>query len=418
MAIVTLDAIKAKQKNKPDKNKKTEVSSEEKTNYQAIFQNDSQTNKKTADRQQLDSKRTAIDQQKESKKEAKKTADRQQLDSKGARRNKPLDSHYPADWTADKTADRQQLDSKRTAKIDISCLTGKESHLVQIIFDNCQNSGSLETSNLATDQLRKSLGITTKRLGNLVERLRKKEIIEVTFSKRGNGGFRRFKLFQDHYQKLILNQKDSRSTAIRQQKDSNYPPDWTADKTASPSSSSSVQKNNSTTTSDELWKTLNLSHVESLGINESAIFEARQKFGPFSFVDFEKFLERFSKFMLDNKKSKGIGNARGFFFSLCKQIGEGIEPLSEIKTDSDEALEKLLKEKREAKKRREELQRELMEFEFYEWFEALSQMEKDKIQPQSDLLKQGSEPYKAIFRSYFEENLWLEKKQKMIEGKL
>ena len=184
------------------------------------------------------------------------------------------------------------------------------------------------------------------------------------------------------------------------------------------SSSSSYFNNNSTTTSDELWKTLDLSSVENFGINQSAIFEARQKFGPFSFVDFEKFLERFGKFMSDNKKSKGIGNARGFFFSLCKQIREGIEPLSEIKTDSDEALALLLKLKKEEKRKREEVERELIAFEFDEWFSDLSDKEKDVISPPTELLKKDSGPYKAVFRNHFEENLWPQIKSKMVQGEL
>ena len=164
-----------------------------------------------------------------------------------------------------------------------------------------------------------------------------------------------------------------------------------------------------------MWKTLDLSSVETFGINQSAIFEARQKFGPFSFVDFEKFLERFGKFMSDSKKSKSIGNARGFFFSLCKQIREGIEPLSEIKTDSDEALALLLKLKKEEKRKREEVERELMSFEFDEWFDGLSDKQKDTISPPTKLLKKGSGPYRAVFRSHFEENLWPQIREEMVK---
>ena len=199
------------------------TSKKELDKHQAIRQqlDSNTTSNKTAIGQQLDSNttsnKTAIGQQLDSNTTSNKTAIGQQLDSNKNYTKVQLDSNCTADWTADRIAIRQQLDSNWTAIRDVSILTGKEAELVKIVFQNCQNLGSLETPNLSTEKLKEFLGISTKRLGNLVGRLVKKQVFEVIFSKRGNGGFRRFKLLPEHYQKLTLDQKDSNKTAIRQQ---------------------------------------------------------------------------------------------------------------------------------------------------------------------------------------------------------
>ena len=290
------------------------------------------------------------------------------------------------------------------AKSGFQELSGIQRKLLEIVYMSCRKNGDKISAPITISYLSILLKTSSGTVKNGIHRLQKKELLHKENFKNGRGGWTQYRLHEDTYQDLLQYESDSKLVAQP-----------VAQLVASLSSSSSVQKNKSTTTSDELWKTLDLSSVEKMGINQSAIFEARQKFGPFDFIEFETFLERFSKYMSDSSKSRGIGNARGFFFSLCKQIGEGIEPLSEVQTASDEALENLLKTRKEQKRKREEMERELMIFEFDEWFEQLSTLERDEISPSSDLLKPGTEPYRAVFRGYFEKNLWPRLRETMVK---
>jgi hypothetical protein len=306
--------------------------------------------------------------------------------------------------------------TRDTTNIDLDVLVGKEKAFVDLVFSECKRSGSLETPKMTLEFIRNHLEVSPTRAKGIIYRLTQKGIIFRSSSKTGRGGWVKFGIQENAYRELSYKENSLKQIPNRYQTDCKEAPKGIPQGIPEAPSSSSYSNIKSTSTNDELWKTLNLSLVEKMGINESAIFEARQKFGPFDFVEFEGFLERFSKYMADSKKSRSISNARGFFFSLCKQIGEGIEPLSEIETDQDIALKELLVEKRRAKKEREDLQRELMEFEFEEWFEGLSNDEKVKLAPKNDLVKEGSAPYKAVFRGYFEENLWDKETQLVIKG--
>ena len=356
---------------------------------------------------QLDSRSTAIRQQIDSNYTADwtadKTANRQQLDSKKTAEKFPLDSNYTADWTADKTADRQQLDSKKTAIMEVSNLTGKEAQLVKIIFQNCQNSGSLETPNLTTENLRQSLEVTTKRLGNLVERLIKKKIFEVIFSKRGNSGFRRFRLHPEHYQKLVLNQKDSRSTAIRQQKDSNYTADWTADKTAQElsSSSSDLNINNKTTTTKlpKEWETIKTpQNIKDIGLVASHIRQIHKN-GVLEAQEVQDSLNAFSH-DLENGKVKARNGSLNLLMGVLLKKGMYISEdyLTESKKEIDAYLTKV-EELEAAKEKLKEINKQKK---FEKWLETLSDERKNEIVPPNNLIKAGGGIQMAMLKSHWE----------------
>ena len=307
-----------------------------------------------------------------------------------------------------------QTENKVSTIASFSSLIGLQKKLLLLIYFSIRKNQSNSSEPLTVEFLAESSQSTRYSVRQSIQRLEKKGVVVREQFKNGRGGWTIYSLPKSVFQDLLQNETENKVSTNLVQTENKVSTELSTQLSTTPSSSSSVQKNKSTTTSDELWKTLDLSSVEKMGINQSAIFEARQKFGPFDFIDFETFLERFSKYMSDSSKSRGIGNARGFFFSLCKQIGEGIEPLSEVQTASDEALENLLRTRKEQKREREEMERELMLFEFDEWFEKLSSVERDEISPSSDLLRPGTEPYRAVFRGYFEKNLWPQVREEVV----
>jgi hypothetical protein len=356
-------------------------------------------------RQPLDSKKTAISDQLDSKRVKSKTAERQPLDSGTTETESSLDSHCTADSTAGKTAYRQQLDSKKTASGDILSLTGKEDQLVKIVFQNCQNSGSLETSNLSTEHLRKSLEITTKRLGNLVERLLKKQIFIITFSKRGNGGFRRFKLYPEHYQKLTLEQKDSISTAIRQQKDSHCTADSTADKTAEASSSSSNTNLNKKTTTTELpeeWLSIQTpQNLKDLGLGASQIKQL-YKSESLTAEDIKSSLVAFS-YDLDNGKVNARTGALNLLMGVL--LKKGVYVSESYLIESRKEIDSYLLKIEELESAKEKLKDINEQKQFEDWLESLSEGEKNKIVIPNNLIKSGSSFQLTMLKAYWDKEV-------------
>ena len=372
--------------------------------------------KHQAIRQQLDSNttsnKTAIGQQLDSNTTSNKTAIGQQLDSNKNYTKVQLDSNCTADWTADRIAIRQQLDSNWTAIRDVSILTGKEAELVKIVFQNCQNLGSLETPNLSTEKLKEFLGISTKRLGNLVGRLVKKQVFEVIFSKRGNGGFRRFKLLPEHYQKLTLDQKDSNKTAIRQQLDSNCTADWIADWTAKPPSSSSsdllikklIKKNTTTTTPLDEGLGIDIpDNLKEIGFGASQISHVfNNARNPLTPQELQDSLDAFS-YDLKQELIKPKTSPLNFLMGVL--LKRGAYTSEAILIESKKEIESYMKTIKELEISMEDLKSVNKQKQFEKWLKTIPDDERNKIVPPSPLIKTGSRYQLVMLKDYWEKEI-------------
>jgi len=374
--------------------------------------------KQIANGYQKDSKQIANGYQKDSKQVANTASKGTEIDSKriaGVKSKSRIDSKRIAKQIAEGGKNGYQKDSKQIANRGFETLVGHEKNLLLLIFDECLRTGNLTTPELTLDFLAQYLETSSGTVKSTIHRLVRKGFTWRESSKKGRGGWTKFGIEKSLYQDLRIRQTDSKRIANRYQKDSKRVAKQIAEQIAKPSSSSSGLNFKSTITSDEMWKTLDLSIVEKVGINQSAVFEARQKFGPFNFVDFEALIDRFSKYVVDPKTSRKISNPRGFFFGLCKQMQSGIEPLSEVETESDKAMKEYLLQSKAEKIAREQREREILELEFDKWFVELSPQEKAEIQPDSGLVKVDTPPYMAMFRDYFEKNLWFERRKTIME---
>ena len=342
--------------------------------------------------QQLASDKPAIGQQLASKEDFNKPAISQQLAS-----NKPVifsgrAANKPADKPADTPAISQQLASKTAQNQGIHDLIGKEAKLTDIIFFNCQNRGALETSNLTTEFLKNELKISSRRLRNLIERLAKKCVVEVSFSKRGNGGLRRFKLSPENYHKIATSAKQQKTNkpAISQQLASIEGVHKPADKPARPSSSSSyIDIKETTTTQTNKKNQLNSVIIpESLataGMTENHLSQVWAKY-PHAIPNLQRSLEAlaydidWAKGIETFKQQNKINNLFGWFFGAIKAGGyesknDGF--LTDEERGEIETLERLKKQKEKREARKQELE-ELM---FDEWLTSKTKKEIESIKP-------------------------------------
>ena len=363
---------------------------------------------------QLASNKPAISQQLASKQTDDKPAISQQLASNKPAMTQntfldtpPISQQISQQADDNKPAISQQLASKR----QVSLLTGKEALLAETIFRHCQNSGCLETKEITSEYLRKTLEVSPRRLRNLVERLTKKGIFEVTFSKRGNGGTRRFKLLQEHYQNLSFYELASNKPAISQQLASNKPADKPADKPASGSSSSSDHIYKTTTTGKNEEKRLlgGVSipeEVKKIGFGVLQI----QQLGKIESLTVERVQESLDHFAFDLTEGKTVIKTNPLNF-LMGSLRNGGYTSSGYVEEEQGALDRqlaLLSERNEKRKREKEKLEELL---FGEWLETKTKEELVGIE------EPGLDGYMGIFHKNALKCHFVEKEMLLFQDK-
>ena len=338
----------------------------------------------------LASNKPAISQQLASKESFNKPAIGQPLASNKPAKKSRHSANKPADKPADKPAIGQQLASKTAQNQGVHDLIGKEAKLTDIIFFDCQNRGALETSNLTTEFLKTELEISSRRLRNLIERLTKKCVVEVSFSKRGNGGLRRFKLSSENYHKIAMSAKQQKTNkpAISQQLASMEGVHKPADKPARPSSSSSlISSKQKTTTSDDRNSPLSSITIPEdltiIGINQNHLSQIETKF-PQAIPNLQRSLEALAydieqaggveAFRRENR----INNPIGWFFGSIK--AGGYESKNEgFLTSEEQGERETLRRLKKKQEKREEEKRELEKRMFREWLDPKTDEELREI---------------------------------------
>ena len=337
-------------------------------------------------REQLGSNKGAIEEQLGSNKALNKGAIREQLGSNKGTIFSGRAANKGADKGADKGAIREQLGSKKKS---ILTLTGKENLLMRIIFKCCQNNGSLETPIVTTESLKKTLNVSSTRVGNLVKRLQKKGLVKVIFSQRGNGGFRKFKLSTEDYKKIATWTFENNWGVIREQLGSNKGAHKGADKGASsPSSSSYIDIKETTTIQTDKKSQLGCiiipESLAAIGINQNHLSQIQAKF-PHAVSNLQRSLEALA-YDIDHaggiknfKQQNRINGLIGWFFGAMK-TGGGYESKNEgFLTDEEKGEIEALNRLRERQEKREQTKRELDELMFKEWEQSKTDSELNRI---------------------------------------
>ena len=152
-------------------------------------------------------------------------------------------------------ANREQSVSRALAENDVLGLIGKEKKLLFLIYQKCESSGALETPIVTTEELLKTLEVSSVRLRNLIFRLQEqKAVIKVTRVHLGRSGWRRFSIEKEVFQHIRLHLSSEKPLAEREQTVSIASPKALAYPLAEPPcSSSNLNINNTTTTEPDLW---------------------------------------------------------------------------------------------------------------------------------------------------------------------
>ena len=187
----------------------------------------------------------------------------------------------------------------------------------------------------------------------------------------------------------------------------------TQPRTSSPSSSRGVFLNNSTSTQNVdnsdpdagALKKIDFSIVTEFGITSSTLSRCRELYPTVSSDQLAALTERFGQFM-KTTGGKRVQNARGFFISLAEQLSRGIVPLDHIETQDEALMREFVEQAKEAKARREMLEKEAFEFAFEEWVETLDSKTRDTLVPVSSVIESGSKIQSMKLKEHFRLSVW------------
>ena len=194
--------------------------------------------------------------------------------------------------------------------------------------------------------------------------------------------------------------------------------------TSLPSSSSIVlNKNFKTTTTEEVdkndlemsrlnvaWQQVDLSPLSEIGFTQTHLLQILRD-GKLSSESVQESIQYFAFDLNKNNKRNEInGQPLNFFMGILRR---GIPYAAPVNYESpqDQVLRKNLESKRQQAEKRAQMEAELKEIEFEEWYSSLSEVEKLERVPM--LPREGS-GRKAAMRSQFEEQVWPERAHEVL----
>ena len=290
-----------------------------------------------------------------------------------------------------------------------AAVVGIQRKILDYFFARAQNLGSRTTGKIFTEELAEMLVCSVETVRTSVQRLEKKGFVFRQEFKRGRGGFSVFEIGLEAYQNLLLH--NITKTTFKQHDNITNTQTKTETKTSLSSSSRDFYLNNSTTTEDVdnsdagHLKNLDFSIVTEFGITSSTLNRCRELYPSVSNDQLAALIERFGQFM-KTQDAKRVQNARGFFISLAEQLSKGVTPLDHIETNSEALMREFVERAKEAKARREMLEKEASEFAFEEWIENLDSKARDELVPPNSVIESGSKIQTIKLKEHFRLNVW------------
>jgi hypothetical protein len=299
---------------------------------------------------------------------------------------------------------------------DPAILIGREKQLLIFLFSECQRTGSLRTDPLTVERIRESLDVSTDAVKTATKRLISKGIISRSFRKNGRSGWVQYALPKTVHEKLLYLETVSKRSLNSVGTVSERRPEWGSEQGLNASSSSSILYNKETTTTGTVENfDFNMEPVAEFGLTASAISRCLELYPTIDREKIQDLINRFGQFMRTGE-GKRVQNARGFFISLAKQLSEGITPLDHIETSEARLMRELVAKKRAQQAEVEQLEKEMRDFDFEEWWEELAPAERDALVKPNGVSPSGSNSQKIMAKQVHAEKFWPERKKQALSG--
>jgi hypothetical protein len=307
---------------------------------------------------------------------------------------------------------------------NVQTLTGKQKvAFFYLLSDAKENGSTIETGDRITFQIPSAeltRAVQTKgyeATRSVTNALKKASLVERYKSKDGPGGWTIYRIFKAVYidglnhLSRVNPVQDPYKTRVNPVHQPVHQPVQTS---ASSSRNFLIKEASTTTQPGDALSQIDLGLVQPFGITTSVLARCIELYPVLKPDQLEGLVFRFAEFAKDPKNK--VQNARGFFISLAEQASKGQIPLDHIETPDERLMRLFVEREKEAKTRRVEVEQAAREFEFESWLETLTPEMKLTLIPESPLLKAGSGPHTAMLKNHFAQNVWPERRQRIIEG--
>lgn len=324
--------------------------------------------------------------------------------------------------TTQRITTRLQTDHKRTTNDDISTLVGHERHLLFFIFNECRVTGELTTVPLTLSRIKEELKTQASSTAKtIIARLIGKRFIARGRAKTGRGGWMTFRLEREIFQRLLLETGYKRATNGSQTDDKEATKRATQ-RTTEPSSSSSkdLDLNKLTNTRDSevssdlpaKWAEIDTDPLNAIRFGRHQLAQLT-RVGALTVEQVQESINAFAFDLEVNEKGKEInGHALNYFMGILRK--GPYAPPANYEPPEVRQMRIYLEAKERERKTREELESRLEIVEFDEWVTILSAEDRSRFVPPTDFAKPGSQGHNVQLKQYFRENVWPEKRDKVL----
>ena len=335
-----------------------------------------------------------------------------------AQKHETRDKVEPQLETISETKWRQTEDKAET-KSDFSSLVGLQRELIIFFYESCQFNRSSDTEKLSIEHIAKSCETSASSVKKTIQRLEERGFLKRKDFKNGRGGWTVYSLPKDVFQDLMRVQTgDKLRTNWRETRDKVGTELETQPRTSPPSSSREFLFKESTTTpmtvADELGS-LDLTELREFGITIETFKRAVQLHPVVTIDALSDLAFRLSELFKNPKERAKIQNARGFVIKLVEQLNQGITPLDHIETAQDRLVREYATLAKQKRLEREDFETTLLQEAFEKWDRETQDEDKFRQVPLAQNAPNGT-PRAAVFREYFREQLWPEKREEMLRG--
>ena len=320
----------------------------------------------------------------------------------------PISREYPPpELESLQRVSREDLEKK---PVELTRIVGLQKRVLGVVFSILQRTGSRVTPPVAIGLISEQSNASIANTQNAIKELIKKGAMYRRAFQRGRGGWTIYEIQNVIY--VQLDQEKTRDSLENLQRVSSIQMGAKSRETLS-SSSRDLYLNNSTTTQNvdnsesdaSAFKNLDFSIVTEFGITSSTIARCRELYPLVPNDQLAALVERFGQFM-KTSDGKRVQNARGFFISLAEQLSKGVTPLDHIETSSEALMREFVDRAKEAKARRELLEKEAFEFAFEEWIESLDSKTRNELVPVSSVIESGSKIQTMKLKEHFRLSIW------------
>jgi tetrahydromethanopterin S-methyltransferase subunit G len=300
--------------------------------------------------------------------------------------------------------------------VDPTLLVGTQRRVFKYFFELAQQFASLKTPRLTLETMSASTGLSEMQVHSATKQLRQKCCIAISERKDGRGGWVEYSVNQQAFESWIrLESMQKRSqnveiTVAERSQEAGHKAVQTA------SSSSRDLYNKETTTTGNVGDfEFSVEVVAEFGLTASAIARCFELYPSIDREKMQDLINRFGQFMRTGE-GKRVQNARGFFISLAKQLSEGITPLDHIETSEARLMRELVAKKKAQQAEVAQLEKEMRDFDFEEWWEELAPADRDALVKPNSISLSGSQSQKIMAKQVHAEKFWPERRTKTLSA--